>query len=171
MARRSTSETRTLKSFTKKDLGHWLFLSKKLWPDHSAKELKELFPILLSPRKYFFKGCVVAGEWAGFIYAGLRRDYVEGSSSSPVGYVEGIYVLPKFRRRGIAKALLAQAEAWAFRRGCTEMGSDAYRRNRLSRKAHAGWGFAEAGEMVAFIKKIDRKNKKSRRPRRKAAGF
>ncbi|MBL8992533.1 MAG: hypothetical protein JNM63_04285, partial [Spirochaetia bacterium] len=89
---------RIFRPFTQKDLKHWLFLSGKLWPDESVKDMKALFPILLSPRKYFFRACVVNGAWVGFIYVGIRRDYVEGSSRSPVGYLEGIYILPKFRR-------------------------------------------------------------------------
>ena len=53
------------------------------------------------------------GAPAGFAQAQLRRDYVEGSSTSPVGYLEGVYVEPDFRRRGFAQALLRACEAWA----------------------------------------------------------
>ena len=49
----------------------------------------------------------------GFAEAGLRFDYVEGTDSSPVGYLEGIYVLPEYRRRGFARALVDECEKWA----------------------------------------------------------
>ena len=39
----------------------------------------------------------------GFAQCGLRFDYVEGTDSSPVGYLEGIFVLEEYKKRGYAK--------------------------------------------------------------------
>lgn len=38
-----------------------------------------------------------------FADAALRHDYVNGCESSPVVYLEGIYVQPASRRRGLAR--------------------------------------------------------------------
>ena len=40
---------------------------------------------------------------SGFAQCGLRFDYVEGTDSSPVGYLEGIFVLEEYKKRGYAK--------------------------------------------------------------------
>ena len=49
----------------------------------------------------------------GFAQCGLRRDYVEGTESSPVGYLEGIFVKESYRSKGCAKELLLACESWA----------------------------------------------------------
>lgn len=41
-----------------------------------------------------------------FAQCGLRHDYVEGRGSSPVGYLEGIFVEKEYRKQGCAKELL-----------------------------------------------------------------
>ena len=84
----------------------------------------------------------------------IRVDYVEGSESSPTGYVEGIYVKELYRRQGIAKRLLEQGEAWALSRGCTQMGSDIEADNGGSYEFHTKAGFQEANRLICFIKDI-----------------
>ena len=51
--------------------------------------------------QYFIK--YVDSEPVGFAECQLRYDYVEGTDSSPVGYLEGIFVKEEFRHRGFAK--------------------------------------------------------------------
>lgn len=94
------------------------------------------------------------GEVAGFVQVCLRLDYVEESNSSPVGYLEGLYVRKPFRRNGVAKLLVEAAEAWARSKGATEMGSDAHRNNLVSRRFHAAAGYRETKPIVHFIKKL-----------------
>jgi len=83
-----------------------------------------------------------------------RRDYVEGCRSSPVGYVEGIYVRPAYRKQGIGRELIRAAEQWAQRQGCTEMGSDTGLDDTQSIFFHEALGFREADRQVVFLKKI-----------------
>ena len=81
-------------------------LALLLWNDHDAAELLEEFAELLkSEGAACFLACE-AGVPAGFAQCQLRHDYVEGAQTSPVGYLEGIFVLPEFRRQGIAGKLL-----------------------------------------------------------------
>ena len=89
-----------------------------------------------------------------FAQCQLRRDYVEGTETSPVGYLEGIYVREDFRRRGVARELLAACEQWARKQGCREFASDCELTNRESERFHRALGFGEAGRISCFVKKL-----------------
>ena len=54
----------------------------------------------------------------GFAQCSLRYDYVEGTETTPVGYLEGIFVKEGFRNKGYAKEILAACEIWAKKKGC-----------------------------------------------------
>lgn len=88
----------------------------------------------------------------GFAQCQLRRDYVEGAQSSPVGYLEGIYIRPPYRGQGWARSLLRECEGWAASKGCREFASDCELDNLASQAFHLHAGFAEAGRVVCFIK-------------------
>ena len=90
----------------------------------------------------------------GFAQCQLRHDYVEGTDSSPVGYLEGIYVIPSCRHRGIAGVLLAACERWAVKMGCTEFASDCELDNLESLAFHKSAGFTEANRIICFTKKL-----------------
>lgn len=90
----------------------------------------------------------------GFAEAGLRFDYVEGTDSSPVGYLEGIYVLPEYRRKGFARALVGECEKWVKSKNCTEFGSDCELSNVESFNFHKSIGFLEANRIICFAKNL-----------------
>lgn len=90
----------------------------------------------------------------GFAEAGLRFDYVEGTDSSPVGYLEGIYVLPEYRRKGFACALVYECEKWAKSKNCTEFASDCELNNINSLNFHKKIGFTEANRIICFVKNL-----------------
>lgn len=94
------------------------------------------------------------GDTVGFAQCQLRRDYVEGTATSPVGYLEGIYVSPSHRGRGVARALLARCEEWARAQGCAEFASDCELSNEASLAFHLGVGFAEANRIICFVKAL-----------------
>ena len=95
------------------------------------------------------------GEAAvGFAQCQLRHDYVEGTKTSPVGYLEGIYVVPSCRHRGFARALLRACENWAEEMGCTEFASDCELTNSDSYAFHKSMGFAEANRIICFTKTL-----------------
>lgn len=91
---------------------------------------------------------------AACCHCALRHDYVEGTESSPVGYLEGIFVLPQHRGHGIAQGLLKQCEQWAKSKGCTEFASDCLLENTESQQFHEKTGFTEAGRIVCYKKSL-----------------
>ena len=129
-------------------------LACKLWEHHTEEEmLPEMGEIIRNPDAAFFLA-MEADKTVGFAQCQLRHDYVEGTDGSPVGYLEGIYVLPEDRHRGIAKALLSEGEKWAAGKGCSQFASDCELHNTESLRFHLGVGFAEANRIICFVKKI-----------------
>ena len=95
------------------------------------------------------------GRTVGFAQCGLRRDYVEGmEGDGPVGYLEGIYVEPEYRRLGAAQRLVGQCENWARTKGCGEFASDTELGNEEGLRFHLDSGFEEAGRIICFIKRL-----------------
>lgn len=103
---------------------------------------------------HFGQYLAVAGDGTpqGFIEIALRADYVNGTDSSPVAFLEGIYVAPDERRQGIAKTLVQAAELWAREHGCVEFASDAAIDNDSSQAMHRALGFSETERVVFFRK-------------------
>lgn len=126
-----------------------------LWPDNEYMHLRDSFEKYSGEEHQKIFLSVIDDLPIGFIHASLRFDYVEGADSSPVGYIEGIYVLPEFRKKGISKALTHQAESWAIQKGCVQMGSDIEDDNQVSYAYHLGVGFHEANRVICFIKNIE----------------
>ena len=129
-------------------------LALRLWPGHTMEEMQaEMAEILAKEDAAFF---LAYGEDlpVGFAQCQLRHDYVEGTDSSPVGYLEGIYVAEGFRKHGIAGDLLMAAESWAKEQGCSEFASDCELTNAESLKFHLSVGFEEANRIICFTKKL-----------------
>ena len=107
---------------------------------------------------FYFDGDVVFfammdGRPVGMLEARIR-EYGEGCETSPVGYIEGWFVYPELRGKGIAGALTQAAEDWARGKGCTEMASDTWLDNEAGIRAHLKLGYIEAERLVHFVKQL-----------------
>ncbi len=94
----------------------------------------------------------------GFVEASVRHDYVNGTNSSPVAFLEGIYVVPDFRNTGIAAKFFSVVEDWACSIGCSELASDAALENVTSHQVHHAMGFKETERVVYFSKRLQVKS-------------
>lgn len=136
------------------DLDAVTALALELWPDHEYEELwQEMAGIMAGSEAAFFL-LEEADEPMGFAQCQLRHDYVEGTETSPVGYLEGIYVRPQAQGQGGARLLLKACESWAASWGCTEFASDCELDNTGSLAFHLKMGFEEASRNIHFAKKI-----------------
>lgn len=129
-------------------------LAIQMWEDNTLEGLTEdLAEIIGNPESAVF--LLYDGEKAiGFAQCQLRHDYVEGTDSSPVGYLEGIFVEEGYRNKGYAKELLKQCEDWAKSMGCTEFASDCELTNTGSLAFHLKMEFKEANRVICFTKKL-----------------
>jgi len=123
----------------------WAAMRHLLWVDFDPAELDaELADLEASGIPYV---TLVAeaedGRLVGFAEVGVRS-VAEGCPPGPAGYLEGIWVEPGWRRRGVARALLEAAEQWARERGLGHFGSDALLDNEASiappaSRKRSGW--------------------------------
>ena len=129
-------------------------LACRLWPEHTPEELSDEFAQIMElSDAAFFLACEDSIA-VGFAQCQLRYDYVEGTGSSPVGYLEGIFVTEKYRKQGVARDLLSACETWAKSKGCAEFASDCELDNVQSLQFHLNVGFEEANRIICFTKKL-----------------
>lgn len=131
-----------------------LLLMLALWPSYTAEEMADIREDLLALGGTHFFLAFDGDTACGFAQCSLRHDYVEGTHSSPVGYLEGIYVAPEVREHGVARALVAQCEDWARACGCAEFASDCELPNTQSLAFHLKIGFQEANRIICFTKTL-----------------
>jgi aminoglycoside 6'-N-acetyltransferase I len=132
----------------------WLALRARLWPEASeafqlrgmAESLARGYQVLIAKTE--------SGKAVGFAEAAVRVDYVNGTDSSPVAFLEGLYVAPGSRRAGVARALVLAVEQWARRKGCSELASDCLLQNIDAHAVHRALGFEETERVVYFRKDV-----------------
>ena len=138
------------------DEAEWLRLRLALWPDADAAEqaaeiarflagvpLPDLMAVFVAPRP--------EGGLCGLVEVSIHAG-APGCTSDRVGYLEGWYVDAGWRGRGLGRALVEAAEAWARAAGCREMASDTDPSYANSPAAHAALGYAEVSR--AFRKDL-----------------
>lgn len=141
--------------FQKSDLESLLKMGLKLWNDYGETELRKQLEKTHTSNNYKILIAKNDKEIAiGFSIFSIRNDYVEGSEKSPTGYLEGIYVESKFRKKGIAKNFMQLGEQWLKTNNCTQIGSDTWLTDVESRDFHKKIGFREEEELVHFLKDI-----------------
>ncbi|WP_415404447.1 aminoglycoside 6'-N-acetyltransferase [Tateyamaria sp. SN3-11] len=142
---------------TAADIDAWVQLRARLWPDTSLEEHRdEAREMLAAPDGacVTFLHDVEGVGPRGFAEVALRRDHVNGCDTSPVAFLEGIYVHPEDRGTGIGTSLLQAVRSWARDRGCSELGSDADLDNRASHAFHQAVGFEETERVVFFRQRL-----------------
>jgi aminoglycoside 6'-N-acetyltransferase I len=137
------------------DLDEWLRLRKLLWDETADEDHKAEMIDILDHHESQFVLFADAGSnrLVGFLEASIRP-FVEDCHTDHVGYLEGWFVEPEFRKQGIGRELVRQAETWALEKGCTEMASDAEIGNDTSLEAHLNLGYQETSRLVHLRKEL-----------------
>ena len=126
-------------------------LRHSLWPEDTVAEPRAA----LDDVEVAFVAIDDADVVVGFVEANLRHDYVNGCETSPVAFVEGLFVDAPHRGQGMGRALIAAVADWARATGCGELASDAELDNVASHRFHAALGFAETERVVYFRRLLD----------------
>lgn len=143
-----------IKKAEKNDVKEVADLAVLMWDSHFVDDLIQEFHTIMSNGKAVFFLKYENGMPIGFAQCQLRYDYVEGTETTPVGYLEGIFIKEGYRHKGYAKELLAQCEAWVKGCGCQEFASDCEIDNINSLQFHKAMNFAEANRIICFTKTL-----------------
>ena len=143
-----------IRKATKNDIEIIANLAVIMWDENSVEDLSNEFAELLSKddAQIFLK--YENDIPVGFAQCQLRHDYVEGTETTPVGYLEGIFIMEGYRNRRYAKELLNECEMWAKDKGCKEFASDCEVDNDISFQFHMAMNFTEANRIICFTKKL-----------------
>lgn len=147
------SDQIAIRIVTESDLNEWLRLRKLLWDENADEDhRREMFEIIgHNETQLVAVADAGQGRLVGFLEASIRP-FAEDCLTDFVGYLEGWYVEPEYRRSGIGRRLVAFAEQWARAKGCSEMGSDSEIGNETSVSAHLGLGYQITSRLVHFRK-------------------
>ena len=129
------------------DTAEWTRLRLALWDDVShegaAAEVDRYLAGYPAPTLMAAFVCVrPEGGLCGMVEVAIHES-APGCATENVGYLEAWYVDPDWRGRGVGRALVARAEAWALAAGCREMASDTTPSYPVSPQAHAALGYEE----------------------------
>ena len=134
--------------------GMWLRMRHKLWP-HASEKDHERDALMMADAENLVV-LALDRQQTGVGFAEIScRPWANGCESSPVAYLEGVYVEPAHRGKQAADAMLDAAQEWAIGRGMTEFASDAGIDNGPSVAAHAKWGFTEVMRVACFRKTLN----------------
>lgn len=149
----------SVRPMTPADAGVWGRMREALWPaeageasDHPG-EIARFFAGDLHEPLAALIALDETGAALGFAELSIRN-YAEDCATNRVAYLEGWYVEPHARRRGVGAALVRAAEDWGRAQGCTEFASDAELDNAISAAAHEALGFDETARIRCFRKDL-----------------
>ena len=128
-----------------------------LWPDATREQHEAELSEMLTAPKASASDILVAESRegiVGFVEVNLRSHADGCDPRHPVVFIEGWYVAPAFRRRGVGRALIAAAADWGRARGCIEMASDTWIDHHVSQRAHEAIGFTVVDRCVHYKKRL-----------------
>ncbi|MEP2447597.1 MAG: aminoglycoside 6'-N-acetyltransferase [Balneola sp.] len=143
-----------IKELTSENVEALAHLFVELWPECTFETEFEYCKQILEKDDQTAFLANEKGEYIAFAYLSLRNDFVEGATSYPIAYLEGIYVKESYRKKGLASQLIQQAEQWAKENGSSQLASDVEINIEQSIQFHKKSGFLEENRIVCFIKDL-----------------
>jgi aminoglycoside 6'-N-acetyltransferase I len=137
----------------KQDKTVWINLRTQLWPRANPDKLADDADKILDDANWVVFLAEQQGKAVGFIECSIR-DKAPACETDRIGYIEGWYVVPEFRRKGVGRSLVKQAEQWARDMGCTEMASDTTSNYPFSPAVHKTLGYREVKRKFFYRKDL-----------------
>jgi len=80
---------------------------------------------------------------------------VDGCLSSPVAYIEGLFIGKEYRNKGRGKAALELILSWCRKNGFTDIAADAELSNNVAQEFFKAVGFRETFRIVEYCRNVD----------------
>jgi aminoglycoside 6'-N-acetyltransferase I len=109
-----------------KDTEMWERMRCDMWPDgreDHGPEIAAFFAGMGAEPEAVLVAEGADGHLVAVAELSIRTD-LPSRLGQPVGYVEGLFIVPEARRQGIARSLLLASRGWARQQGCTGFASD-----------------------------------------------
>ena len=78
------------------------------------------------------------------------RNIVDGCLSSPVAFLEGLYLKPEYREKGLGKEVIKIILNWCREEGFSELATDTELTNIKAQNFYKTVGFQETDRVVEF---------------------
>lgn len=129
-------------------------ISSLMWEKYSKESLTEKYEKVLNQKTSRIFLLYLNCSPIAFAHCQLRYEYVEGTKTSPVGYLEGIFVKKEYRKEGYSKFLIKSCESWLKTKNCSEFASDSGIDNNDSYCFHMSNDFIEVNRIICYKKYI-----------------
>ena len=133
----------------------WRRMRQDLYGDLDAGfHEAEMELIFSSAQATCFVGLAESGAAVAILEVSLRN-FVDGCLGGPVGYMEGIYVIPEQRKQGYGRQLAEFAANWFRFKGCRDMAADAELTNLVAQNFLTRAGFDETYRVVEYKRSLN----------------
>lgn len=140
----------------KKDFALWQKMRREIYPilnpEYDRREMEQIADSDIW-FCYFIED--KAGETIGLVELS-SRNIVDGCLSSPVAYLEGLYLQAEYRGRGLGRQAMRLVLDWCRERGFSELATDAELENVGAQSFYRSLGFEETDRVVEYRIQIDR---------------
>ena len=133
----------------------WERMRQQLWPAPEGEHAAEIAAYFAGDRQDPAEVLLAVDleDPVGFAEVSIRS-HAEGCRPGRIAYLEGWFVLPEWRGRGVGAALIRAVEAWGRAQGCRQLASDTELDHAGSATAHRALGFQEVDRVVCFRKDL-----------------
>ena len=136
------------------NLKEYVDLAMLLFPEEDYDEEYEMYKESFKTDKEMGYLYQADNKYVGMMHLSIRSDYVNGTDTSPVLYLEAIYVLSDYRKLGIARNFIDFAGNIARKKEITQLASDCLLENHASELFHKACGFREEERVICFVKDV-----------------
>jgi len=144
-----------LKPIKKQDFPEWRAMRKALYLGTEAEFLDQEMEAII---KHGMCSCFCIkndnAETIGLVELS-ERNIADGCLSSPVAYLEGLYLKPEYRSKGLGREVILQVMSLCRESGFSELATDTNFDNFRARAFYKALGFEELEHCVGFRIDID----------------
>ena len=98
------------------------------------------------------------GEVIGLVEVSIRN-IVDGCLTSPVPYLEGLFIMPDHRALGLGTAVMEMLIDWAAGKGYQEFATDTELKNSRAQEFYEKLAFEEVDKVVVYRRWIKERDK------------